>query len=262
MIIQTNAVDMSTYQIKNLGIPTDPNDAVSKSFAEQLLNNRTWKDPVRVGVGSNVNIASPGATLDGVTMAAGDRVLLYGQSTQSQNGAYVWNGATSPMTRAADSDTDTEIRPGTTYVITEGSTADRYAILITDGIVTIGTSALTFVVMSNTGQVYTASNGLQLVSGAFSIKLDTASGLLVTATGLKLDPSVSARKFAAAVGDGAATQVAVTHNFGNKNVLIGMYRTSDGQEAVPDTTGRTVNGFNLNFGTAPTTGAYTIVVQG
>lgn len=53
------------------------------------------------GVG-NVNTASPGATHDGVTLTAGQRLLLKDQTTQSQNGPWVFNGAAVALTRPPD----------------------------------------------------------------------------------------------------------------------------------------------------------------
>lgn len=53
---------------------------------------------------SNVNIAAPGASIDGYsfTTSGQDSVLLTGQSTSSQNGIWTWNGAASPLTRQTD----------------------------------------------------------------------------------------------------------------------------------------------------------------
>jgi hypothetical protein len=51
-----------------------------------------------VRVASTANIATPttapGATIDGVTMAAGDRFLLKDQTTGAENGIYIWSSAT------------------------------------------------------------------------------------------------------------------------------------------------------------------------
>jgi hypothetical protein len=60
------------------------------------------KQPVRAASTANVTISGPGTTLDGVTLVAGDRILLKDQSTPSQNGMYIWNGAAVAATRAAD----------------------------------------------------------------------------------------------------------------------------------------------------------------
>jgi len=53
---------------------------------------------------ANVNIASPGATFDGFTLtnSGHDQVFTNFQTTTSQNGPWLWNGATSPLTRPTD----------------------------------------------------------------------------------------------------------------------------------------------------------------
>lgn len=56
----------------------------------------------RVATTGNVTLTAPGATIDGITMVAGNRVLVWQQTTASQNGVYTWNGAAVTMTRVAD----------------------------------------------------------------------------------------------------------------------------------------------------------------
>lgn len=75
---------------------------------------------VRAGSTANITVASPGATIDGVTLAAGDRVLLKNQTAPAENGVYVWNGAATPMTRATDMDGWTEV-PGVDIFVREGT---------------------------------------------------------------------------------------------------------------------------------------------
>lgn len=58
---------------------------------------------VRVATSSNINISNPGtSSFDGVTLSSGDRLLLFGQSTGSQNGLWVFNGPSSALTRPTD----------------------------------------------------------------------------------------------------------------------------------------------------------------
>lgn len=59
---------------------------------------------VRAMSTANVTVASldAGQTLDGVTLVAGDRVLLKNQTTGAENGVYVINADTVAPTRAAD----------------------------------------------------------------------------------------------------------------------------------------------------------------
>ena len=68
-----------------------------------------WKDPCRVATTASVTIATAlnaGDTIDGVTLAEGDRVLVWAQSSSSQNGIY--QVGTTPG-RAADFDSGAEV---------------------------------------------------------------------------------------------------------------------------------------------------------
>ena len=62
-----------------------------------------------------------GDTLDGVTLATGDRILLKDQSTGSENGIYTVNSSGAP-TRATDFDADSEVTSGAFTFVTEGTT--------------------------------------------------------------------------------------------------------------------------------------------
>ena len=48
-----------------------------------------WKDDVAAASTANINLSSPGSTIDGVTMATNDRFLAKDQSTASENGIYI-----------------------------------------------------------------------------------------------------------------------------------------------------------------------------
>lgn len=52
---------------------------------------------------SNVNIVTPGVSIGGVTLTAGDYVRLYGQTNASENGLYRWSDAATPLTPIVDS---------------------------------------------------------------------------------------------------------------------------------------------------------------
>ena len=101
--------------------------------------------PARVAPPGNVNTASPGATFDGVTMVVGDRALLPNQTTPSQNGLWIWNGAAVAMTRAPDADTAVKLTDSLMVQVDEG-TANRNTqwMLTTDKPITLGTTALRF----------------------------------------------------------------------------------------------------------------------
>ena len=136
-------------------IPTDGTIALNSSANDlEYRSGSTWrglldksfaKQSCRAAspVGTNVNTASPGATIDGVSMAAGDRVLLMCQTTESQNGIWVWNAAASALTRARDADEGVEMRGGVEVSVEEGTTLrDTKWMLVVNGTPTIGSTTL------------------------------------------------------------------------------------------------------------------------
>lgn len=76
--------------------------------------------PVRTTEGANVILASPGPSLGGVTLNAGNRVLLQSQSNRAENGVYIWNSATTPMTRATDANQISALT-NASVTVTEGT---------------------------------------------------------------------------------------------------------------------------------------------
>jgi len=76
----------------------------------------------RVASGVNLNLSSPGASIDSIALSAGNRVLVNAQTSSAENGLYVWNGASTPMTRASDADSAAEISEATVQVL-EGTHA-------------------------------------------------------------------------------------------------------------------------------------------
>ena len=96
------AINLSSKFIIGAPTPTQADHVASKSYVDTLVAGVDWKNSVRVASTANVVLATPGATIDGVTMVAGDRVLLKDQTAQLENGIYLWNGAASTMTRSSD----------------------------------------------------------------------------------------------------------------------------------------------------------------
>lgn len=80
----------------------------------QVLN---WKAACYASAYTNINLASPGTTIDSLTMVAGYRVSVQGQTTAADNGVYDWNGAAVPMTRSADCDTADKLYQAITTVM-------------------------------------------------------------------------------------------------------------------------------------------------
>jgi len=111
-----------------------------------LHESKRQKQPVRAATTANINLGTPGAAIDGVTLSDGDRVLVKNQSSQPANGIYIWQGASATMTRSIDASLNTDfefmfivgVRQGTT----NGGTHWVYG--SNTAAITLGIDAITF----------------------------------------------------------------------------------------------------------------------
>lgn len=134
------------------GIPVPPTatdaqvmDIMTSAFGEVVAAaSYTVIDPVRANSTGNVTLTDPGTdTFDGVTLDDGDRLLLSGQTDAAENGIYVFNGASSALTRAADFDESSEVVHGSLVNVMEGEQAGSW-VLVTPGPITVGTTDQTW----------------------------------------------------------------------------------------------------------------------
>ena len=87
------------------------------------------KQTVRVASIQNVTLAGT-TTLDGVTLATGDRVLLKNQTTAANNGIYVYDAAGGgSLTRSSDADTAVELSPGFAVFVSGGTQTGGWTLL-------------------------------------------------------------------------------------------------------------------------------------
>lgn len=187
MAAPSASVSMNSQRITNLQAASADSDAAQWGQVKSLVNGLDWKPSVIVAVSTNVNISSPGATLDGVAMTALDRVLLYGQSTGAENGPWIWNGAAAAMTRPDDWTGAVVATGGATFPIEQGTNADKLGICTTNGTITVNTTSTAFTVMS-AGTSYVAGAGLT-ESPALTFNVGAGTGITVNADDVQLDTS-------------------------------------------------------------------------
>jgi hypothetical protein len=190
-------VSLASHKLTNVLDPTSAQDAASKNYVDQSIGGITGglvlKGAVTCAVvGTNVSLTTPGATLDGVTMTNPMTVLLTGQTTQSQNGPYVWTGPSATMTRALNWTTSAQAVLGSFWIVEQGSNADTYAILTNDTAITIGTSNPAFTFNGNGSAI--ASTSSVSISGGFASAI-TGTGLIGDSThAIAPDFTIVARK--------------------------------------------------------------------
>lgn len=288
---------MGNQRVIAVADPQAETDAVNLQSARRLVQGVTSrKEAVRAAATTNITLASPGTSIDGVTLANGDRILLTAQSTGSQNGIYDFNGSGSALTRSADADSDAEVKPGSQVFVSEGTVNGNATYqLTTDGPITVGTTAQTWAQTGGAGASYTAGNGLTLAGSSFSVNpasggglavsasgvaiaaaaagngltltagvlaVGSGTGLSVTADAVAIDTSVVVRKFAANVGNGALTSVPVAHNLGTRDITYSVQDATTFEFVEVDAVATDANTLTLTFATAPTANAYRVVVHG
>ena len=180
--------------------PTTDLQLATKQYVDTLASSDiTYHTPVKYEVPDstgnlnatyNNGTAGVGATLtnagtlvaftpDGTVASVNDRILVYNQTNQAENGVYVVTTVGSGsvawvLTRASDADTyalksPTGLGNGDAFFITSGSTgAGETYVCNTTGVITFGTTAITFAQIS-ASQVYSAGTGLTLTGTQFSI---------------------------------------------------------------------------------------------
>ena len=166
----TSSATLNTLAKRNadgqisVATPTAEGHAANKAYVDAARSGLDVKASVRVASVAPVAIADgleAGDVIDGVTLVAGDRVLLKNQTTETENGIYVAvaSGA-GAASRATDADTSAEVTTGMFTFVSEGTTnADSGWVLTTNDTITLGTTNLTFVQFSGAGQI-TAGFGL------------------------------------------------------------------------------------------------------
>jgi hypothetical protein len=83
----------------------------------------------------------------------------------------------------------------------------------------------------------------------------TDTSRAVTAAGL------AARSYRAAIGDGSATAIAVTHNLGTRDVNVQMYDASSYETVMAQVVRTDANNVTVTFNTAPTSGDVIILIS-
>lgn len=257
----TNGLALAGQRIQNLGTPSVGTDAATRDYVDSVARGLDWKQSVRAASTGNLTLSGPGATIDGVTMAANDRFLAKDQTTGSQNGIYVWNGAAVAATRAVDADSSAEVTSGMAVTVTEGTAnGDEVWILTTNDPITLDTTALALTQLGGGGAAYVAGNGLtESPAGTFNV--GAGSGVIVSADAVAIDTAVVVRKFAANIGDGSATAITITHGFGTRDCVVEVFTNASPWDSVLcDVDRPNTNDVRLTFATAPASGAFRAVV--
>jgi len=191
MAAPTASVSLNSQTITNLSDPVNTQDAATKGFVEATSQGLDVKDSVKVATTANITISTAlnsGDSIDGVTLADNDRVLVKDQSTPSQNGIYIVG---SSPARSSDLAAGADAAGMFTFVEQGTVNADNGFVCTSNkGSAVVGTNSLTFAQFSGAGQV-TAGDGLDKSGNTLSVDLKANGGLVIESTEIAIDLAAS-----------------------------------------------------------------------
>ena len=212
------------FKLTNLATPTANSDGATKAYVDGVASGLDVKASVRAASTANIagSYSATGGTsargqftgmpntIDGVTLAANDRVLLKDQSTSAQNGIWIistlGSGSNGVWDRATDFDQDAEVNSGAFTFVEEGTTNDNTGwVLTTNNPITIGGAsgtAIAFAQFSGAGSIVAGAgltktgNTIDIVAAdtsltvnADSVQVNLNGTTLTVSSGLKVNAS-------------------------------------------------------------------------
>ena len=141
--------------LKGLDNPTADSDAATKAYVDSVANGLHVKGSVRVATTANIDLTDL-PSIDGITLADGDRLLVKDQTDASENGIYVAVAGEDTLTgtRAVDFNSSVDVTSGAFTFVEEGSShSDQGFVMVTDETITIDETDISFSKFSGAGQI-------------------------------------------------------------------------------------------------------------
>lgn len=248
-----NSVAITGGSVTGMSTPTADSDVATKSYVDTAIEGLVHKPAVNLLADSNISLTGTTGTLviDGhaalVTADAGYRLLLTGQSTDSENGIYVYgdDGANYTLSRPADADVYTELQGARVFVL-EG-TAYGASGWIQQNYDTTDFTGQNWVQVSGATLYSADAVTLELTGTEFAVK-DNG----ISATQINVSGTGTAGQFLASDGDGTMSWADVVSFDSGTRMLFAQNTAPTGW--TKDTTNYDNHALRVTTGTASTGG--------
>lgn len=178
--IKNNAIDSNKLDLSDnytfsgtlsASTPSSDSEVAIKSYVDGLVSGLHWKKAVRAATTANITLSGT-QTVDGVSLSAGDRILVKDQSDATENGIYIVDSGS--WSRADDMDEGSEF-PSAAVFVTAGTVNDNLGFVCTnDTDPTLGTTDIEFTQFNGAANI-TAGAGLDKTGNELSVNVDDSS---------------------------------------------------------------------------------------
>ena len=204
-----NNVAITGGSITGMSAPSGSSDVTTKSYVDDLVAGLKTRIITRVATTANINLSNAlenGDTLDGISLATGNKVLVKNQTDATENGIYLVP-ASGAASRDPDFNTVDELA-GQLVIIQEGTTnEDTIFLCTTDTGGTIGSVNITF---SQVQPQFTGTVSSVAVADAGSSEFTVTGSPITTSGTINLAVNnINVSKITDAASKGFATAMAI-----------------------------------------------------
>ena len=273
---------------------TAGNEIARISDLQALSSGLDWKTAVNVISFSNIALTgSTPLSIDNHTLSDGYRVLLAGQSTDTENGIYdlTISAGSYTLSRSTDADANDELKGAAVFVMEgdqygstswvqsnhyltgfanqdwiqfsgQGTYVGSDSILIDGREISVITDSTRGIAVDGDGVYAKIGNGIEF-DGSGNIAINAGTGFDISSGTFEFASSYGVRKYAESIGDNSATTFTVTHNFGTKDVTVQIFENGSSHAQIEaDVEHSSTSAITIKFASAPDTDEYRVVIVG